>query len=199
MLWPVASLSVRHARHKEAVLMTRRTFGKICAASGASAAVVPISAAALSLGASPRRHDQSTATAQDDDKLASEWLFDLFIDTQPPHAFGDHMVVPVVGGSFEGPRLKGIIVPPGGDWMTRRPDGSNVLDVRIVLRTDDRQEIAMTSRGIGYTPPGGALYARILPMFETGATKYAWLNDIVAVGVYQKKPGRIAYRVHQIL
>jgi len=72
MLWPVASLSVRHARHKEAVLMTRRTFGKICAASGASAAVVPISAAALSLGASPRRHDQSTATAQDDDKLASE-------------------------------------------------------------------------------------------------------------------------------
>jgi hypothetical protein len=36
-------------------------------------------------------------------------------------------------------------------------------------------------------------------MFETGATKYAWLNDIVAVGVYQKKPGRIAYRVHQIL
>jgi hypothetical protein len=178
--------------------MTRRTFGKICTASGASAAVVPISAAALSIGASPRRHDQSTATAQDD-KLASEWLFDLFIDTQPPHTFGDHMVVPVVGGTFEGPRLKGIIVPPGGDWMTRRPDGSNVLDVRIVLRTDDLQEFAMTSRGIGYTPPGGTLYARILPMFETGATKYAWLNDIVAVGVYQKKPGRIAYRVHQIL
>lgn len=83
--------------------------------------------------------------------------------------------------------------------MTHRPDGSSVLDVRVVLRTDDEQGISMTSRGIGYTPPGGTLYARILPMFETGSTKYAWLNDIVSVGVYRKKLGKIAYRVYQIL
>ena len=157
--------------------MTRRTFGKICAASGVSAAVLPI---------------------QDDDKLLSEWLFDLVVDTQAPHPIGDHIVVPVIGGTFEGPRLKGVIVAPSGDWMTHRPDGSNLLDVRLVLRTDDGQGISMTSRGIGYTPPGGALYARILPMFETGATKYAWLNNIVAVGVYRKKAGKIAYRVYQI-
>jgi hypothetical protein len=179
--------------------MTRRTFGKICAASGASAAVVPMSAAAPWIGASLPRHDQSTATAHDDDKLLSEWLFDLIIDTQPPHAFGDHMVVPVIGGTFEGPRLKGVIVAPGGDWMTHRPDGSSVLDVRIVLRTDDEQEISMISRGIGYRPRGGILYARILPMFETGATKYAWLNDIVSVGVHRAKPGKVSYRVYQIL
>jgi hypothetical protein len=180
-------------------LITRRTFGKICAASGASAAVTPMSAAARWMGVSPRRNDQSTATGQDDDRLLSEWLFDLIIDTQPPHNIGDHLVVPVIGGTFEGPRLKGVIVAPGGDWMTHRPDGSSVLDVRIVLRTNDAQEISMTSRGIGYTPPGGPLYARILPMFETGATKYAWLNDIVSVGVYRAKPGKVAYRVYQIL
>jgi hypothetical protein len=179
--------------------MTRRMFGKVCAASAAGAAVVPVSAAAPWGGVTPRRHEQSTATAQDVDKLLSEWLFDLVIDTQPPHAIGDHQVVPVVGGTFEGPRLKGVIVAPGGDWMTHRPDGSSVLDVRVVLRTDDEQEISMTSRGIGYTPPGGTLYARILPMFETGSTKYAWLNNIVSVGVYRKKPGQMAYRVYQIL
>src|SRR5262245_63235638 len=179
--------------------MTRRTFGKICAASGANAAVVPIAAATPWMGVSRRRHDQSTATAQDDDTLRSELLFDLIIETQPPHVIGDHQVVPVTGGTFEGPRLKGIIAGPGGDWMTRRPDGSSVLDIRIVLRTDDMQEISMTSRGIGYTPSGGTLYARILPMFETGATKYAWLNDIVSVGVHRTKPGNVAYRVYQIL
>jgi hypothetical protein len=179
--------------------MTRRTFGKICAASGASAAVVPISAAEPWMGDSRRGHDQPTPIAQDDDKLLSEWLFDLIIDTQPPHAIGDHLVVPVIGGTFEGPRLKGVIVAPGGDWMTHRPDGSSVLDVRIVLRTDDAQEISMTSRGIGYTPHGGTLYARILPMFETGAAKYAWLNDIVSVGVHRTKAGKVAYRVYQIL
>jgi hypothetical protein len=190
---------VRRATSQEAIFMTRRTFGKICAASGANAAVAPMSAAAPWMSASPRRDDQSTATAQDDDKLLSQWLFDLIIDTQPPHAIGDHLVVPVIGGTFEGPRLKGVIVAPGGDWMTHRPDGSSVLDVRIVLRTDDAQEISMTSRGIGYTPHGGTLYARILPMFETGAAKYAWLNDIVSVGVHRTKGGKVAYRVYQIL
>src|SRR5947208_6886596 len=83
---------MRHASWQEAVLMTRRTFGTICAASGATAAVTPLSAAAPGLGGSPRRHDQSTATAQDNDKLLSEWLFDLVIDTQPPHTIGDHLV-----------------------------------------------------------------------------------------------------------
>ena len=178
--------------------MTRRTFGKICAASSACAAAAPLSAAASWMEASQRGNDQPAAPFQND-KLLSEWLFDLIIDTQAPHAIGDHLVVPVVGGTFEGPRLKGVIVPPGGDWMTHRPDGSNVLDVRIVLRTDDMQEISMTSRGIGYTPSGGTLYARILPLFETGATKYAWLNDIVSVGVYRTMPGKVAYRVYQIL
>jgi hypothetical protein len=28
----------------------------------------------------------------------------------------------------------------------------------------------MSWRGIAYTPPGGALYARILPVFETPVT-----------------------------
>src|SRR5262245_35488922 len=134
----VAEGRVRLVRREEAVLMTRRTFGKICAASGANAAVVPIAAATPWMGVSRRRHDQSTATAQDDDTLRSELLFDLIIETQPPHVIGDHQVVPVTGGTFEGPRLKGIIAGPGGDWMTRRPDGSSVLDIRIVLRTDDR-------------------------------------------------------------
>jgi Protein of unknown function (DUF3237) len=179
--------------------MNRRTFGKFCAASGGVAIVLPVSAAALGFGARARPDDQSTVTAAESDKLLSEWLFDLVIETQQPHTVGDRLIVPVSGGTFQGPRLRGVIVAPGGDWITHRSDGSNVLDVRVVLQTDDAQKISMTWRGIGYTPPGGRLYARILPMFETGAAKYAWLNQIVSVGVYQTMPGKVAYRVYQIL
>jgi hypothetical protein len=46
---------------------------------------------------------------------------------------------------------------------------------------------------------GGSLFARILPMFETGAAKYAWLNNVVAAGVYRPRAGKIGYRVYQIL
>jgi hypothetical protein len=109
------------------------------------------------------------------------------------------VIVPVSGGAVEGPKLKGTVVGPSGDWILGRPDGSSVLDVRLVLQTDDAQKIYMTWRGISYTPPGGTQYARIVPMFETGAAKYAWLNNIVSVGVHRPMPGKVAYRVYQIL
>jgi hypothetical protein len=68
-----------------------------------------------------------------------------------------------------------------------------------LLQTDDGQKIYMSWRGIAYAAPGGTLFARILPMFETAAAKYAWLNNVVAVGVYRPDLGKIAYRVYRIL
>jgi len=38
-----------------------------------------------------------------------------------------------------------------------------------------------------------------LPIFETAAAKYAWLNNVVAVGVYRPDLGKIAYRIYRIL
>jgi hypothetical protein len=108
-------------------------------------------------------------------------------------------VVPVSGGTFEGPKLKGTVIGPAGDWMVGRPDGSTLLDIRAVLQTDDAQKIQMTCRGVAYTPPGGQLSARILALFETGADKYAWLNATAAVGVLRAVPGKVAYRVYRIL
>lgn len=137
-----------------------------------------------------------------DEKLQSELLMDLILDTQPAHNVGsigvNRVIVPVSGGTYEGPKLKGTVLP-GGDWISRRPDGSSVLDVRIILQTDDAQKIYMQYRGISYTPKDGAQYWRIVPVFETGAEKYIWINNIVAVGVHRALPGKVAYRIYQIL
>ena len=140
------------------------------------------------------------AGAAADDVLQSEFLLDLVIETGSANVLGaDRVVVPVSGGTFEGPTLKGTIVSPGGDWIVCRPDGSMALDVRLVLQTDDAQKISMTWRGISYTPPGGTQYARILPLFETGAAKYDYMNHLVAVGVNRPMPGKVAYRIYRIL
>jgi hypothetical protein len=142
-------------------------------------------------------------SAPAEEKLQSELLMDLILDTQPPNNIGspgvNRVIVPVSGGTFNGPKLKGTVVGPGGDWIVRRPDGSSILDVRIILQTEDGQKIYMTYRGISYTPQGGAQYWRIVPVFETGAEKYVWLNNIVAVGVHRTLPGKVAYRIYQIL
>ena len=163
-------------------LSTRRSFAGLSAA-GISAAIA-----------------QHVSLAADDANVRTEFLFDLSLTTAPRSEIGsDRIVVPVSSGTFEGPRLKGSVAGPSGDWIVQRRDGSRVLDLRALLQTDDDQRIYMTCRGIAYTPPGGSLYARILPMFETGAAKYDWLNNVVAVGVYRATPGKIVYRVYQIL
>jgi hypothetical protein len=158
--------------------------------------------AALALAASGGAVIGAQAPAADD-KLQSEFLIDLILDTQAANNVGslgvNRVIVPESGGTFEGPKLKGTVVGPGGDWIVRRPDGSSVLDVRIILQTEDGQKIYMTYRGISVTPQGGAQYWRIVPVFETGSDKYTWLNNIVAVGVHRTMPGKVAYRIFQIL
>jgi hypothetical protein len=139
------------------------------------------------------------AAAADDDKLQSEFLLRLALQTRPPNAVGNRLIVPVAGGTFEGPKLKGTIVEPSGDWIVKRADGANVLDVRLVLQTDDDQKIYMSWHGIAYPMQGGGLHARIAPVFETGAARYAWLNNVLAIGVYQPMPGKVSYRVYEIL
>ena len=178
--------------------LTRRTFAKLSLlAAGVGPAFL-----GTSLGAEPQptASDQSSpALASEDDKLRSEFLFDLTLEAQAPHRVGDRLIVPVSGGTFAGPRLKGTIISPGGDWIVQRPDGSRLLDVRLLLQTDDDQTIYMSWRGIAYNPPGAGLIARIVPVFETSASKYTWLNNVVAVGVYRGLSGKVAYRIYRIL
>jgi hypothetical protein len=190
--------------------LTRRTFAKLSVTAAATAFGLVLTITGLA-APDTKSKSESRATPADgqsprpaqDDKLQSEFLLDLTLEAQTPHNLGSvsggRLVVPVSGGTFAGPRLKGTIVPPGGDWIVQRPDGSRVLDVRILLQTDDGQKIYVSWRGIAYTPPGGVFNARILAVFETTASKYEWLNNVVAVGVYRPDLGKIAYRVYRIL
>jgi hypothetical protein len=57
------------------------------------------------------------------------------------------------GGTFEGPRLRGEVVPGGGDWALFRADGAMSLDVRPTLRTHDSALVQMTYGGRWITPP----------------------------------------------
>ncbi|HLO00955.1 MAG TPA: DUF3237 domain-containing protein [Pyrinomonadaceae bacterium] len=192
--------------------MTRRSFTKLWTA-GAGAAIAPVliargsTASGVSNGnanvSSMANDEQSWARSTADEKLQSELLFDLVFERGAANKVAspglNRVIIPVSGGTFEGPQLKGTLVAPSGDWLVARPDGSSVLDLRLLLQTDDAQKIYMNCRGIAYALPGGALFARLLPMFETGAAKYLWLNNVVAVGVYRPMPEKVAYRIYRIL
>ena len=56
------------------------------------------------------------------------------------------------GGIFEGPKLRGTVLPAGGDWIIICPDKIMQLDVRVTLKTDDDEFIYMTYRRVGHGP-----------------------------------------------
>ena len=127
-----------------------------------------------------------------------------------PH--GKRSIIPVTGGDFEGPRLRGKVLSGGGDWLLLRDDGVLELDLRITLETDDRALIQMTFQGLRHSPPEviaalgrgevidpASYYFRTLPRFETSAERYAYLNRIITVGVGRLRPDGAIHDIDEIL
>jgi hypothetical protein len=115
--------------------------------------------------------------------------------------YGVRTFVPIAGGDFEGPRLRGRIRPGGGDWLLLRSDGVLELDLRITLETDDHALIYMTFQGLRHGSPDdpARYYFRTVPRFETSAEAYAFLNRIVTVGVGETRPDGAVHRIDEIL
>ena len=127
-----------------------------------------------------------------------------------PH--GIRQVIYIKGGTFEGPKIKGVVVPGGGDWFVRRADQMVEVDVRCVLRTDDNQLLYCRLRGInemtaevaiktitGQSVDSSKYYFRVVAVIETGAKKYEWLNRIVAVGAGNLTPAGVEYKIYMVL
>lgn len=133
--------------------------------------------------------------------LPVEHLFTITADVSPAGLIaggpqGTRYVVDAPTGSFEGARLRGVVKSPGGDWVTMRADGSGQLDVRLLLETDDGVAILMQYKGI---VTDGATKIRTAPLFEVGDERYAWLNNVQAVGIGSSGGGKVTYEVYQLL
>jgi hypothetical protein len=102
---------------------------------------------------------------------------------------GARRVIPITGGRFEGPALKGEVVGGGADWQFDRPDGVTELEALYLLRTDDGVHIQVHNRGLRHGPPevmsrlrAGEVvapeeyYFRAAPSFSAPAGRYEWLN-----------------------
>jgi hypothetical protein len=174
----------------------------------------------IAVGSSMNSATQETREPRDTDvsQLRSQLLFTINITLHPIQELGrtplgERRVVPVSGGTFEGTRLRGAVLPhAGGDWLLMRADGVFQQDVRLTLQTDDGALIYMSYRGVRHASADvsaslargeqvnpSRYYLRTAPFFETAAPRYAWLNTIVAIGVGERLPNGVVYTVFEIL
>lgn len=100
---------------------------------------------------------------------------------------GNRFVIPIVGGTFEGPKMKGTILPGGADYQLQdNAHGRTELEAIYSIKTDDGVNIHIRNRGLictGKDANGNPqFYFRTAPQFEAPMdSKYAWLNNAIFV------------------
>jgi hypothetical protein len=102
------------------------------------------------------------------------------------------------GGRFDGDRLHARVGAVGADWLVIGPDGTGLVDARLLLETDDGALIHVTYQGRVDTTQGmrGPFYTA--PVFETAAPAFSWLNRVVAVAKGEVEGRTLRYEVFEV-
>jgi hypothetical protein len=155
--------------------------------------------------------------AADPPALQTEFVFEARVTVDKPLVIGQsshglRRVVPITGGTFAGPNIKGRVVPGGADWQFVRPDGVLDVQAKYTLETSDGVLIMVENRGVrhaspavmerltkGENVPGSEYYFRTTAQFEAPiGSKYEWLNRAVFIGVAERHPDAAVIRFYMV-
>ena len=97
---------------------------------------------------------------------------------------GGRYLIPIVGGTFEGPGLRGEVLPGGWDWQIVRDDGCRMLTADYFIRTDDGVPLHIVNKGTICPPDGDGPRRPFVthPVIEAPNGKYEWLNKAMFLG-----------------
>jgi hypothetical protein len=124
---------------------------------------------------------------------------------------GRRRIIPILGGTFEGPTVRGKVLPGGADWQIVRADGLAELDTRYALQTEQGSLIYIQNAGMRHAPPDvtkkllageavdpAQVYFKTVPTFETSATELQWLTRAIFVGTGERYPTEVVIRVWKL-
>ncbi len=149
--------------------------------------------------------------------LQFEYLCNLNVDvgevvTMGDGPLGERRVIPILGGSFEGPAMRGSVLAGGNDWQIVRKDGVLDIDARYALGEERGGVVRVVSQGYRHASPevltslarGEAVdpvkyFFRTVLRFETGAPDLAWLNKTIAVATAERKARQIVLTAFRLL
>jgi hypothetical protein len=158
-----------------------------------------------------------TATAQEHPPAPQlEFAFEVRAEVADPTVVGQvpnglRRIIDITGGTFEGPGLKGKLLPGGADWQIIKEDGFTDIDARYTLQTDAGDLIYVTNVGIRHAAPEvmrrlnagetvdqSEIYFRAIPKFETAAPELQWLMRSIFVSTGERYPNGVIIRFWRV-
>jgi Protein of unknown function (DUF3237) len=146
-----------------------------------------------------------------------EFIFAAHVTVGAPLDLGDvgkggRRIVPITGGDFSGPQIRGTVVPGGADWQVLRDDGVAELEARYTLRTDDGALIYVRNIAVRHGPAEvmaalaagrlvdpGSYYFRGTTFFETSVGRYAWLTKHIVISTGEREPAGVRLKFYRTL
>ena len=160
---------------------------------------------------------QATGTSSPPATPTLVFAFEMHAQVGMPTELGEvpggrRRIVPITGGTFEGPgAFRGKVLPGGADWQIVRPDGFTELDTRYTIQTDKSQLVYVQNAGMRHAAPDvikkllagervdpSLVYFRTVPTFETSAPELQWLTRAVFVGLGERYPNEVVIRFFQL-
>jgi muconolactone delta-isomerase len=125
---------------------------------------------------------------------------------------GRRRIVPQTGGTFEGPEMKGHLLPgSSADWQILLPDGTTLADIRYTLQIDDGTLLYVQSRGVrhgsadvlarlgrGEDVDASEYTFRTSTRIETASARLDWLNKGVFISVGGRRPESVIYETYLV-
>jgi hypothetical protein len=125
---------------------------------------------------------------------------------------GHRRIVPQIGGTFEGPDLKGKLLPgASADWQIVLPDGTAFADIRYTLQTDAGALLYVQSRGVRHGSPevlarlrdgedvdASEYTFRTSTQIETASRDLNWLNKGVFISVGGRLQRGVIYETYLV-
>jgi hypothetical protein len=125
---------------------------------------------------------------------------------------GRKRIIPIIGGTVTGDRLRGRVLNLGADWQTIFADGSAEMDTRYGIETHDGALIDIRNYGFrhgpaevlarvarGETVDPSEYYMRTQPRLETGDPRYDWVNRTIFVGTGARLASAVQIQIYEVL
>lgn len=114
--------------------------------------------------------------------------------------YGTRVIIPITGGTFEGPEISGDVLPLGEDWQLYRPDGDAELYARYLLKTNDGYIIQVTNRVLMHYSQNedntGQYVRSVIDLEAPNESPYEYLNHSIFLGTLTQpdlQPGEEPY------
>lgn len=142
---------------------------------------------------------------------ALEYAFEARVDVGPIIDVGEvtggrRRVIPILGGTFDGPRVRGRVLP-GADWQVVHDGTLTELVARYVLETDTGSLVAIVNRGLRHASPDvlarmasgetvdpSLVYFRTVATFESADPSLAWLTRSIVLGSGERQSSQVVIR-----